>query len=102
LLHFRQDHPALRRGDMVNLLVARDQYAYLRSSPEENILVLLNRAGDTNSVALVVDDLALPEGLHFKSFPEGSADLVVTAGKLVINDPKEIEIYRAERTRSQK
>jgi hypothetical protein len=40
--------------------------------------------------------------LHFKSFPKGSADLVVTAGKLAINEPKEIEIYWAERTRSQK
>jgi hypothetical protein len=87
---------------MVNLHVARDQYAYLRSSPEEYVLVLLNRAGNTNSVLLTVDDIALPEGLHFKSFPEGSADLVVAAGKLVINEPKEIEIYWADRTRSRK
>jgi glycosidase len=102
LLHFRQDHPALRRGDMVNLLVARDQYAYLRSSPEEYVLVLLNRTGNTNSVVLAVDDIALPEGLRFTSFPEGSADLAVTAGKLVISEPKEVEIYQADRTRSQK
>ncbi len=102
LLHFRQEHPALRRGEMVNLLVARDQYAYLRSSPEEFVLVLLNRAGNTNPVELGVDDIALPEGLHFKSFPEGSPDLTVTAGKLAIKEPKEIEIYWAERTRSRK
>jgi glycosidase len=97
LLHFRQDHPALRRGDMVNLLVKTNQYAYLRSSPEEYVLVLLNRAGNSNSVELTVDDLVLPEGLHFKSFPEGLPDLVVTTGKLVINQPKEIEIYWAKR-----
>jgi glycosidase len=101
LLHFRQDHPALRRGEMVNLLVAQDQYAYLRSSPEEYVLVLLNRNGNTNSVELAVDDLALPEGLHFKSFPEGSPDLIVTTGKLTIKEPKEIEIYWAERPRPQ-
>ncbi len=97
LLHFRQDHPALRRGEMVNLLVSQDQYAYLRSSPEEYVLILLNRAGNTNAVELSVDDLAIPEGLHFKAFPRGSSDLVVTAGKLVINEPKEIEIYSAKR-----
>jgi glycosidase len=102
LLHFRQAHPALRRGEMVNLLVARDQYAYLRTSPEEYVLVLLNRAGSASPVELAVDDIALPEGLPFKSFPEGSPELVVTQGKLSINEPKEIEIYSAERPRERK
>lgn len=99
LLRFRQAHPALRRGDLVNLLVTRDQYAYLRTSPGEYILVLLNRAGNTNPVPLPVNDLALPEGLRFKSFPEGSPDLVVTSGQLVINAPRQIQIYWAERPR---
>jgi neopullulanase len=99
LLRFRQEHPALRRGGMVNLLAARDRYAYLRSSPEEYVLVLLNRASNTNSVELAVDDLAVPEGLRFKSFPEGSPDLAVTGRKLVLQQPNEIEIYWAERLR---
>jgi glycosidase len=97
LLHFRQDHPALRRGDLINLLVTTNQYAYLRSSPEESVLVLLNRAGDTNAVTLTVSDLGLPEGLHFKSFPAGAPDLVVTAGKLILSEPKPINIYWAGR-----
>lgn len=97
LLHFRQEHAALRRGDMVNLLVSRDRYAYLRSSPEEYVLVLLNRSGPTNSVVLAVDDIHVPEGLVFKSFPPGSPDIPVKAGKLVIETPKEIEIFWAAR-----
>jgi glycosidase len=100
LLHFRQDHPALRRGDLANLLASTNQYAYLRSSPDEYVLVLLNRAGEMNAVNLTANDLAIPEGLRFKSFPEGSPDLVVTAGKLIINTPKAIEIYWAKRALS--
>jgi neopullulanase len=57
---------------------------------------LLNRAG-TNSVSLAVDDIAVPEGLHFKSFPEGLPDLAVTAHKLEIKEPRQIEIYWADR-----
>ena len=45
LLHFRQEHPALRGGGLIELLVNQDQYAYLRRSQEENVLVILNRAG---------------------------------------------------------
>lgn len=99
LLHFRQEHPALRRGDMVNLLVTRDRYAYLRSSPGEYVLVVLNRSGPTNSVVLALDEVSVPEGLVFKSFPSGFPDISVKAGKLVINSPKEIEIYWAIRRR---
>jgi neopullulanase len=99
LLRFRLRHPALRRGDLVNLLTARDRYAYLRSSPEEYVLVLLNRGSNTNDADLAVDDLAMPEGLRFKSFPEGATDLAVAAGKLVLREPNEIEIYWAKRPR---
>ncbi len=72
LLHFRQAHPALRRGGMVQLLVNQDQYAYLRSSPEEDVLVVLNRAGRERPLQLDVDDLPLlKDGLRMRSFVPG-------------------------------
>jgi glycosidase len=46
LLHYRQAHPALRRGSLTQLVADTDRYAYLRSSPEEDVLVILNRAGN--------------------------------------------------------
>lgn len=97
LLHFRQEHPALRRGSLVELLVNQDQYAYLRSSAEEYVLVVLNRAGSAKALEVDVDDLSLPEGLRFQSFPVGSPDVAVSAGKLTIGQPKQIQIYRAGR-----
>jgi len=97
LLHFRQEHPALRRGGLTELLVNRDQYAYLRTSPEEYVLVVLNRAGDAKALEIDVDDLSMPEGLRFRSFPAGSPDLVVSSGKLTIGQPKPIQIFRAAR-----
>ena len=68
LLHFRQEHAALRRGGLVQLLVNQDQYAYLRTSPEEYVLVVLNRAGNAKPIQIDVDDLSLPEGLKFQPF----------------------------------
>lgn len=97
LLHFRQAHPALRQGGLVNLLVDQDRYAYLRSSADEFVLVVLNRAGNTNAIELAADDRVVPDGLVFKSFPSGSPDVQVQAGKLAISHPKEIEIYWAKR-----
>lgn len=99
LLRFRQTHVALRRGGLVQLLSNQDQYAYLRTSPEENVLVVLNRAGNAKPIQIDVEDLALPDGLRFKPFAAGSPDAVVAGGKISLDTPKEIQIYWAERAR---
>jgi glycosidase len=94
LLHFRQEHSALRRGDLVQLLVNKDQYAYLRTSPEERVLVVLNRAGSSPSLALDMDDLHLPEGLTFQSM-SGNREVALSRGKLTIPDFQPINIFWA-------
>jgi glycosidase len=62
LLHQRSAHAALRHGDLVQLLASKDQYAFLRTSPEERVLVVLNRAGSEKTIELDVSDLHLPAG----------------------------------------
>ncbi len=99
LLRFRQTHVALRRGGLVQLLSNQDQYAYLRTSPEEQVLVVLNRAGSAKPIQIDVDDLPLPEGLRFKPFAAGSPEAVVAGGKISLDAPKEIQVYWAERAR---
>jgi glycosidase len=92
LLHFRAEHPALRRGWLVQLVVNNDQYAYVRSTPEERVLVILNRAGQSKPIDLDVDDLGWPDGLRFSTFAGGAA-AAVSQGKIVIQEPKEVNIY---------
>jgi glycosidase len=89
LLHFRAEHPALRRGSMTTLLVNPDQYAFLRSSPEEQVLVVLNRAG--TPVELEVDDLPLADGARLAAF-DGGAEVVVSGRKLAV-PAKEVGIF---------
>jgi glycosidase len=97
LLRFRQAHTALRRGGLVQLLVDQDRYAYLRTSPEEDVLVVLNRAGREKPIQIDVDDLPLREGLRLQSFAAGSPDATVSGGKVTIGQPKEIQMYWASR-----
>ena len=81
LLRFRAAHPALRRGTLTQLLVNADQYAFLRSSPEEHVVVVLNRSGKT--LELDVEDLPLADGLRLTSY-EGGAEIAVAQRKLAI------------------
>jgi glycosidase len=100
LLRFRREHPALRRGGLIQLLSNQDQYAYLRTSPEEDVLVVLNRAGREKPIAIEVDDLPfLKDGLRLAAFVPGTPDATVAAGKIVLEQPAEVQIYWAKRSR---
>ncbi len=92
LLHFRAEHPALRRGGMTQLLVNNEQYAYVRSTPGEQVLVVLHRAGRSKPIELDVDDLGWPEGLQFSAFA-GGEPAVVRQGKILIQEPRDVNIY---------
>ena len=50
LLRQRAEHPALRHGELVQVLVEKDRYGYVRVAPEERILVVLNRAGSERPI----------------------------------------------------
>jgi glycosidase len=89
LLHFRAEHPALRHGSMTSLLSNKDQYACLRTSAEEQVLVVLNRAG--TPVELEVDDLPLADGVRLASY-DGGAELTVSARKIAV-PAREIGIF---------
>jgi neopullulanase len=92
LLHFRNEHAALRRGSLVNLLVSNDQYAFVRGTSDERILVILNRGGAANPIHLDVDDLGWPDGLPFTRFGGGPGTRVKD-GKIAVPDPQEVTLY---------
>ncbi len=59
LLHLRNNHVALRTGDYTKVDVADSKvYAFLRSSPQETVLVLINLSSD----AVSDYELTLPKG----------------------------------------
>src|SRR5205823_2849392 len=95
LLHFRQEHPAVRQGGLIQLLSNPQQYAYLRISPEEDVLVVLNRAGREKAIEIDTDDLPFRDGLRLTAFVPGVPDAVVSGGKIVIEQPGEVQIYWA-------
>jgi glycosidase len=99
LLHFRQEHPAVRRGALTQLACDSDRYAYLRSSSEEDVLVILNRAGAEKPIEISVDDLPLPNGLRFTSLLPASSDIAVADGKILIEHPAKVQIYFATHER---
>jgi glycosidase len=66
LIHLRNDHAALRQGELIPLeSTCRPVYAYLRHHSEESILVLLNFAAhEQSNCAFSLPASDLPVGDH--------------------------------------
>ncbi len=67
-----------------------------RTSPEEDVLVVLNRAGSDTPIRIDVDDLPLKEGLRMSPMAAGAPDASVSGGRIVIDRPGEVQIYFAK------
>jgi glycosidase len=93
LLHFRAAHPALRRGSLVNLLVNNEQYAYMRSTAEESILVVLDRDAAKKPIRLETGDLHWNEGQLVPALAAGQPAIPIRKGELVIEKPEEVNVY---------
>ena len=57
---FRRQSPALRRGDLVQLTVEDQVYAYARRSGGETVLVVFNNASAPQSVRVPLEPLGTP------------------------------------------
>jgi glycosidase len=99
LLGFRRRHPALRGGALVELVATKDQYAYLRSSPEEHVLVVLNRDREKRAVELDVGDIPLRDGLRFRSWSEARPGIDVSGGRVRIDGFEPVGLYWCARPR---
>jgi cyclomaltodextrinase / maltogenic alpha-amylase / neopullulanase len=57
LIALRRRHPALRRGDYLELHVSHEQFAFMRREPTESIVVALNAAPNASEVALSMPNI---------------------------------------------
>jgi cyclomaltodextrinase / maltogenic alpha-amylase / neopullulanase len=71
LVHLRRSLPALRRGGFHTLHAGTDTWAYIRSDPENRVVVALNKGATDQRLVL-----ALPRAL----VPEGARDAISDAG----------------------
>ncbi len=73
---FRRQSPALRRGDLVQLTVEDQVYAYARRSGGETVLVVFNNASAPQSVTVPLDPLGTPHPVDWAPvLGDGTVDM---------------------------
>lgn len=102
LLHLRAEHPALRRGRQVHIFSDAQTMAYLREvesgpgRPGERLLMVMNNAGQTRTVAIPVADTPLKGARRLGRVLAESDAAVSGDGTHATLPPRSLSIYRIE------
>lgn len=92
---FRRQSPALRRGNLVQLAVEDQVYAYARRSVGETVLVVFNNARTPQSVTVPLEPLGMPHPVDWAPvLGDGTVDM--EAGRLRLQMPaRSVRLLRA-------
>ena len=87
LLRLRVELEPLRGGNLVNLYVSGQQYAYARTTERDAVVLVFNNDIRTSQIEFEVDQLRFPNGATLSDRLDVSSDLKVTDGKLSVTLP---------------
>ncbi|MBA3439343.1 MAG: cyclomaltodextrinase N-terminal domain-containing protein [Pyrinomonadaceae bacterium] len=66
LARLRRELEPLRRGTLINLYVAEQQYAYARTTPQQTVLIIFNNDSKTATIEFDVASIKLPDGRQLR------------------------------------
>lgn len=99
-LRLRRDHPALRRGRLVDLLYTDDAYVYARTVESETVIVAINRAAAPAHFRLPAQSLGLLNGTPIVPLLKGTR-AVVDAESFALDVPARTAVaYRVANSRT--
>ncbi len=88
LVRLHAELAPLKRGSLVNLFVAEQQYAYARTLPGSSVIVVLNNDKKPATIEFDVANAVMANGTILADRLGATADTQVTAGKLKVSMPE--------------
>ena len=88
LTTLRREHEPLRNGELINLHVSEQQYAYARRSRNGVVVMVFNNDKEKAEIEFDVSRLALSSGVSLNDRLGATGDAVVRDGKMRVSLPK--------------
>ena len=88
LITVRHEFEPLKRGNLINLYVSEQQYAYARSLPDSAVVVVLNNDSKRSEIEFDVSRVGLRNGASLSDALNVSRDVSVRDGKLSVSLPQ--------------
>jgi glycosidase len=86
-LRMRREHPAMRRGRLVDLASDEETYAFARQSADETIVVAFNRSGEAKRITAPAAYVGAGEGARLVPLIGARSGGVVSAGVIAFEIP---------------
>lgn len=86
-IRLRREHPAVRRGELIDLAFNDDLYVYARRSGREIIIIGINRAAEAKTATASAALLELTDGARGVPLVGGREPFAITSGKLSLTLP---------------
>ena len=86
-VHLHSELLPLKRGELVNLHVAEQEYVYARKTPVASVIVAINNDSKSESVSFSVDRLGLANGVELVDRLGTLGAVRVNNGRLTVNLP---------------
>lgn len=87
VVQLRNELPALQRGELINLYVSKQQYAYARKHNSESVVVVINNDTNPATVSFEVQSAALANGVALVDRLASVGNVRVSNGQLTIHLP---------------
>jgi glycosidase len=94
LLRLRREHPALTKGTLNHISVAKNHYAFLRESGSDRLLVVFNCSDDLETLSLDLTDTPLEGAKGLESLLDAGPAQVRDGQGSVATRPMSVSIYR--------
>lgn len=89
-LALRREHPALRRGRLIDLFYDDDAYAFARQDDKETVIIVINRAASERKVTIPAATMGLSDGARLTPLHGAKDGVQVAKGAATLVVPGKI------------
>ncbi|HBB87735.1 MAG TPA: hypothetical protein DC047_08985 [Blastocatellia bacterium] len=94
-IRLRAEHPAIRRGRLIDLFYDDECYVFARQDKGETLIVAFNRADKEKKVSLPASAIGLKNGSELVTLIGGSREVRISNGQAVLNIPAHVAVAYA-------
>jgi len=95
-IRLRQDHPAIKGGQLIDLYEGDDAYVFARQNFIETIVIAFNRSNDEQKIKVPLRSIHIPDGVDLRVVLGSSQTARVVGGQATLTIPARTAIaFRA-------
>ena len=91
-IKLRREHPAIRRGRLIDLFYDDDVYAYARQDGSETVVIAINRAAEEKRISISAANINARDNTELRPLHGSGRNTTVTSGQVILIVPARMAV----------